>query len=89
MGDVIDITRELQNATSRARRAAELKASKDEIMPLGEMILTYVKAVLAIYEGNKTRTAKALGIDRRAMYRWCAKIEKLEAQNAAPNAAGA
>ncbi len=81
--------RALQTATARAQRAAEMKAENDGITSLDEMILTYVRAVLAIFDGNKTRCAKALGIDRRALYRLCAKIEKWEAETAACNAVAA
>jgi DNA-binding NtrC family response regulator len=44
-----------------------------EIASLVEMERRYVKKVMELFNGNKTRAAQALGIDRRTLYR---KAEK-------------
>jgi two-component system response regulator HydG len=44
-----------------------------EIVTLVELERRYVKRVLALFNGNKSRTAEVLGIDRRTLYR---KAEK-------------
>jgi len=44
-----------------------------EIVTLVELERRYVERVLAVFHGNKSRTAQALGIDRRTLYR---KAEK-------------
>jgi transcriptional regulator with PAS, ATPase and Fis domain len=36
---------------------------------LQEMERRYIRHVLKLYKGNKTHAAKALGIDRRSLYR--------------------
>lgn len=41
----------------------------DEIVPLKEMERRYTRFVLARCGGNKSRAARALGIDRRSVYR--------------------
>jgi transcriptional regulator with PAS, ATPase and Fis domain len=38
-------------------------------MTLAEMEQRHVQLVLAAHNGNKTQTAKTLGIDRRSVYR--------------------
>lgn len=37
-----------------------------------ELLHEYALRVLAYYNGNKTHAARALGISRRALYRWVA-----------------
>jgi two-component system response regulator HydG len=44
-----------------------------EVVTLVELERRYVERVLALFQGNKSRTAHALGIDRRTLYR---KAEK-------------
>jgi DNA-binding NtrC family response regulator len=44
-----------------------------EVLPLVELERRYVRRVLTLFNGNKSRTAQALGIDRRTLYR---KAEK-------------
>jgi DNA-binding NtrC family response regulator len=44
-----------------------------EVMTLMELERRYVERVLALFQGNKSRAAQALGIDRRTLYR---KAEK-------------
>jgi transcriptional regulator with PAS, ATPase and Fis domain len=39
------------------------------MITLAEMELRYVRQVLAAVGGNKTHAARALGIDRRSLYR--------------------
>ena len=44
-------------------------ASRSEMTTLDEMERRYVQYVLGVYNGNKTHAARALGIDRRSLYR--------------------
>lgn len=44
-----------------------------ELETLDEVLARYCVHVLAAVDGNKTRAAKILGIDRRSLYRWIAK----------------
>lgn len=41
----------------------------DDTTPLEEMKFKYIQHVLDKYDGCKTRAAKALGMDRRTLYR--------------------
>lgn len=41
-------------------------------LPLRVVLNGYVKAVLSFHGGNKVRTARALGVSRRSLYRWLA-----------------
>jgi DNA-binding NtrC family response regulator len=54
------------------RNAALLVAIQTpaELITLDEMERRYVRYVLGHQQGNKMRTARALGIDRRSLYRW-------------------
>ena len=54
------------------RHAALLVAiqSPAELITLSEMERRYVRYVLGAQNGNKMRTARTLGIDRRSLYRW-------------------
>ena len=53
-----------------------------EVIPLGELERRYIQRVLTLFEGNKSRTAQVLGIDRRTLYR---KVEKWRGTNPVPN----
>jgi len=44
-------------------------APPEPLLTLAEMESRHVQHVLAAHNGNKTRTAKTLGIDRRSVYR--------------------
>ena len=44
--------------------------SAAELITLEEMERRYVRHVLTAQQGNKMRTARTLGIDRRSLYRW-------------------
>jgi DNA-binding NtrC family response regulator len=54
--------------------------SPRELITLDEMERRYIRHVLETLRGNKTRAARALGIDRRSLYR---RLEAFEAQRAA------
>jgi transcriptional regulator with PAS, ATPase and Fis domain len=41
-----------------------------DFIPLKVYSATYVRQVLAALAGNKAAAARALGISRRAIYRW-------------------
>ena len=43
--------------------------SRSEMTTLAEMERRYVQYVLGVFHGNKTHAARALGIDRRSLYR--------------------
>jgi two-component system response regulator HydG len=53
----------------RSQSHIVLDTSPDEMITLAEMELRYVRRVVAMFGGNKTRAARALGIDRRSLYR--------------------
>lgn len=48
----------------------ELLALIDQCKPCEEVSIAYAKYVLLRHDMNKVQTAKALGIDRRTLYRW-------------------
>lgn len=76
-----DISRELQDSAKLGETVAEALAEQLRrtpgvtVLPLQSMAAAYVRAVLAACGGNKMRAARALGIDRRSIYRWLAKAE--------------
>lgn len=47
------------------------------IRPLDFMLGAYVRAAVEAHHGNKSHAAKALGIDRRSVYRYLAKTKGL------------
>jgi two-component system response regulator HydG len=49
-----------------------------QLIPLHELQERYIETVLRSVQGNKTRAAKLLGVDRRTLYR------KLERYGAGP-----
>jgi two-component system response regulator HydG len=51
-------------------------ANPAELPPLVEMERRYVRRVLAAVQGNKTRAAQVLGLDRRSFYRRLARLDK-------------
>ena len=53
-----------------------------EVMTLAEVERRYVKRVLTILGGNKTRAAEVLGIDRRTLYR---KIDRWQNNQSSPS----
>lgn len=50
----------------------------DPVLTLAEVERRYVCAVLARAKGNKTKTAKDLGIDRRTLHRMLKRFDKLD-----------
>jgi two-component system response regulator HydG len=56
----------------RSYRADRFVVSADdarEVVTLAELERRYIKRALALFGGNKSRAAQALGIDRRTLYR--------------------
>jgi two-component system response regulator HydG len=53
----------------------------DEILTLDEVDRRYIARALALLDGNKSRAADLLGVDRRTLYR---RLEKYEAEEQAP-----
>ncbi len=51
--------------------------SPRELITLDEMERRYIRHVLGLLRGNKTRAARTLGIDRRSLYR---RLEAFEQQ---------
>jgi two-component system response regulator HydG len=51
-----------------------------EILPLEELERRYIARVLKLLNGNKSRAAQLLGLDRRTLYRRLEKQEKQEKQ---------
>jgi DNA-binding NtrC family response regulator len=66
----------------RSQSHIVLDTSPDEMITLAEMELRYVRRVVAMFGGNKTRAARALGIDRRSLYR------RIGRKRGAPEVAG-
>jgi len=56
-------------------------ASRQEMITLQEMERRYIRHVLKLYKGNKTHAAKALGIDRRSLYRRLREPDFLESES--------
>jgi DNA-binding NtrC family response regulator len=54
-----------------------------EVVTLEELDRRYIQRVLTLFEGNKSRTAQVLGIDRRTLYR---RVEKWNHDEAAASA---
>ncbi|MFO0580236.1 MAG: sigma-54 dependent transcriptional regulator [Polyangia bacterium] len=48
----------------------------EELLPMAEMELRYLRRALAAVGGNKTQAARVLGLDRRSFYRRLARLEK-------------
>lgn len=48
----------------------------EELLPMAEVELRYLRRVLAAVRGNKTQAARVLGMDRRSFYRRMARLEK-------------
>ncbi|HTL33857.1 MAG TPA: sigma-54 dependent transcriptional regulator [Kofleriaceae bacterium] len=61
-----------------------ISAEPSELISLAEMERRYVRQVLNAVDGNKTRAAQILGIDRRSVYR---RLEGLNQQPAPPGGA--
>jgi DNA-binding NtrC family response regulator len=55
-----------------------------EVMTLSELERRYVGRVLTLFEGNKSRAAQVLGIDRRTLYRKVEKWGQTETGSRAP-----
>jgi len=55
-------------------------ASRQEMITLQEMERRYIRHVLKLFKGNKTHAAKALGIDRRSLYRRMREPDFLESE---------
>ena len=67
-----------------ARRAtpfAVAAGKPDEILTLEEVDRRYIARAIALLDGNKSRAADMLGVDRRTLYR---RLEKYEAEERAP-----
>jgi len=58
-------------AVSAAAQLAMLHRTlpPSEIMPLGSLCVWYARAAVKAFGGNKTHAARALGINRRSLYR--------------------
>lgn len=69
------IAAELQAQAEETERVAKMIGALEStiepgaIVPLDKLERAYSRAVLAVCAGNKSRAAKALGIDRRSLYR--------------------
>jgi transcriptional regulator with PAS, ATPase and Fis domain len=64
-GDVIDV----QDLPARLlEQEAASERQSEQILPLNEFERSYVRRVLVSFDGNKARTAEALGISRSKLY---------------------
>lgn len=52
------------------------KSETTDVLPLAHVVQGHVESVVALMGGNKTRAAKALGIDRRTLHRMLHRYEK-------------
>ncbi len=71
-----------QKIQSHGNELAVAIGSPRELITLDEMERRYIRHVLELLRGNKTRAARTLGIDRRSLYR---RLEAFE-QSATPSA---
>ena len=71
-----------QKIQTHGNELAVAIGSPRELITLDEMERRYIRHVLELLRGNKTRAARTLGIDRRSLYR---RLEAFE-QSAAPSA---
>jgi two-component system response regulator HydG len=63
--------------------SALLPQSVEELVTVDELETRYLRHVLGLVKGNKSRAARILGYDRRTLYR---KLERLEGTHATPAA---
>jgi DNA-binding NtrC family response regulator len=61
-------------------RAALTEVDSELVLSLDEVEKRHIQRALQAAKGNKTQTAKALGVDRRTLYR---KLERFEAERTA------
>ncbi len=66
---------QLINSTSTEIKDAVIQPYHPAVKTLDEVVREHITNVLTIYEGSKEQTAKALGIDRKTLYR---KLKKME-----------
>jgi len=69
----------------RAQRTGRLMLPADEpgeIVPLDELERRYIVRVVKLLEGNKSRAAHALGLDRRTLHR---KLERYASNDSTPD----
>jgi two-component system response regulator HydG len=71
-----------QKIQTHGNELAVAIGSPRELITLDEMERRYIRHVLELLRGNKTRAARTLGIDRRSLYR---RLEAFE-QSAPPPA---
>ena len=53
-----------------ARVLSQCASADEGLISRDELLRRYVMAVLTLYRGNKAKTARALGVHRRTVYRW-------------------
>jgi len=63
------------------QRAALAEGESELVLSLDEVEKRHIQRALRAAKGNKTQTAKALGVDRRTLYR---KLERFEAERVSP-----
>ena len=69
-------------AASRSTPFAVSAGQPDEILTLEEVDRRYIARAIALLDGNKSRAADMLGLDRRTLYR---RLEKYEAEERGSN----
>jgi len=64
------LTNQVKQLIERARKtpSIELPQRAEDILPLEQVQTTYIRHVVELLEGNKTRAAEALGIHRQTVY---------------------
>lgn len=72
---VDDLPPRVRDHTS-SRLVVPTESGPDEMLTLQELERRYIQAVLTAVDGNKSRAAKVLGLDRRTLYR---KLERGDA----------
>jgi len=67
-GEVIGL-REIPGEIKKEVKASSHHSGKENLRPLKEIELEMIKQALNIFQGNKSKAAKALGITRKALYK--------------------
>lgn len=79
VGDIAAVADKLSERASRMQVAGRVlhalgeRANEFGVLPMLELQVLYARAVVEALDGNKSRAARALGISRRALYRWLAR----------------
>ena len=74
-GSVVNVD-DLPPALQKPRESTFMDQALDQVMTISELEITYARRMLARNGGNKKKTARLLGIDRRTLQRWLGEREE-------------